>query len=633
MATHTDQRNADADQVIDLSKMSADKRAAMEVAESAREAQWTEPSFAQQLFMGTFNRTLVDTFPVQSEEDKAIGDAFCAELGAYLIKHLDAEQVDQTRTIPANVIDDLFRMGVFAMKVPKQYGGLGFTQVNYNRAMMLLASHCASTAVLVSAHQSIGVPQPLKLFGTEAQKKKYFPRFREHTISAFALTEPSVGSDPSKMATEAKLSADGSHYIINGEKLWCTNGPIADLMVVMCRTEPKIVNGVERAQITALIVEGKSHGIEVVHRCDFMGIRGIQNGLIRFHNVQVPAENVLWAPGKGLKLALTTLNTGRLTLPAACTGVAKQCLRIGREWGNERQQWGLPIGAHEAGREKLSFIASHTQAMEAVTWLTSHWADDHGKDIRIEAAMAKLFCSEIGWQIVDTTLQLRGGRGYEKGSSLKARGEKGYPVERMLRDMRINRIIEGTTDIMRLFLAREAMDPHLKLAADLLKKHTPVGTKLKAGAKLAGFYTGWYAKQWFNASLWERHDDMGILSGHYHYLQATAHRLARTIFHCMGLYQEKLERKQVLLGHLVEVGTELFAMAATCSHAIRLAGERHDDSPMTLADHFCREATRRIEGHFRDIASGDGRLMNQVGKGVLAGDFAWLEAGVQDPGL
>ena len=637
MSTHLDpqptaNRNDDAEQVIDLSKMSADKRAAMEVAESAREAQWTEPSFAQQLFMGTFNRTLVDHFPRQNDVDRAIGDEFCARLGSYLTANLDAEEVDQTRTIPEKVISDLFAMGVFAMKVPKEYGGLGFTQVNYNRAMMLLASHCASTAVLVSAHQSIGVPQPLKLFGTPAQKAKYFPRFKTGTISAFALTEPSVGSDPSKMATTADLTEDGTHFRINGEKLWCTNGPVAGLMVVMCKTAPKIVNGVERPQITALIVEGNSPGIEVVHRCDFMGIRAIQNGLIRFHDVLVPAENVLWAPGKGLKLALTTLNTGRLTLPAACTGVAKQCLRIGREWGNERQQWGLPIGAHEAGREKLAFIASHTLAMEAVTWLTSHWADDHGKDIRLEAAMAKLFCSEVGWQIVDTTLQLRGGRGYEKGSSLKARGEKGYPVERMLRDMRINRIIEGTTDIMRLFLAREAMDPHLKLAADLIARHTPVGTKLKAGAKLAGFYTGWYAKQWFNASLWERHDDMGILSGHFHYLQATAHRLARTIFHSMGLYQEKLERKQVLLGHLMDVGTELFAMTATCSYAIQLAGQRHDESPMQLADQFCREATKRIENHFRDLASGDGRLMNQVGKGVLAGDYAWLEEGVQDPG-
>ncbi len=173
--------------------------------------------------------------------------------------------------------------------------------------------------------------------------------------------------------------------------------------------------------------------------------------------------------------------------------MAKQCLSIARRWGNERVQWGLPVGQHEAGREKLAFIASTTLAMEAVSWLTSHWADEHDRDIRIEAAMAKLFCSEMAWKIVDMTMQLRGGRGYEKASSLKGRGEAPYPVERMMRDCRINMIIEGTSEIMRLFLAREAMDPHLRLAGDILKKNT-LGVKMKAGAKLASFYTGWYLK-------------------------------------------------------------------------------------------------------------------------------------------
>jgi len=619
----------DGELIIDTSKMSADKRSAMEVAESAREQEWKHPSFAQQLFMGTFAHQMITDFPVQTEEDKKTGDEFIATLDAYLQKHLDAEQVDATRTVPQDVVDELFRMGAFAMKVPKQYGGLGFTQVNYNRVMMHVASYCASTAVLLSAHQSIGVPQPLKLFGTEEQKKKYFPRFRQHSISAFALTEPSVGSDPSKMATEAKLTPDGKHYVINGDKLWCTNGPIADLLVVMCKTAPKLVNGKERTQITALIVERSTPGIEVVHRCDFMGIRGIQNGLLRFKDVKVPVENILLGEGKGLKLALTTLNTGRLTLPAACTGVAKQCLSIARRWGNSRVQWGLPIGQHEAGREKIAFMASTTLAMEAVSWLTSHWADRHDIDIRIEAAMAKLFCSEMAWKIVDMTMQMRGGRGYEKASSLAARGEVPYPVERMMRDTRINTIIEGTSDIMKLFLAREAMDPHLRLAADILKKHVPIGQKMKAGAKLASFYSGWYLNQWFNSSLWSQHDEMGVLADHYKFIHSTSHRLARTIFHNMGLYRDKLERKQVLLGHLMEVGTELFAMSATCSYASMLAKrEGGDASAITLADMFCRDAARRIESHFNAISHNDDQLMNAVGKAVLAGDMRWLEEGV-----
>jgi hypothetical protein len=359
-----------------------------------------------------------------------------------------------------------------------------------------------------------------------------------------------------------------------------------------------------------------------------MGIRGIQNGLLRFHDVKVPVENVLWGEGKGLKLALTTLNTGRLTLPAACTGVAKQCLSFARRWGNARHQWGLPIGQHEQGRHKLAFIASSTLAMEAVTWLTSHWAMEKSKDIRIEAAMAKLFCSEMGWKIVDTTMQMRGGRGYEKASSLKARGEQPYPVERMMRDMRINLIIEGTSEIMKLFLAREAMDPHLTIAADILKKNT-IGVKMKAGMKLATFYSGWYLKQWFNSSLWSQHDEMGALAPHYQYVHATAHRLARTTFHYMGLYRDKLERKQMLLGHLMDIGTELFAMAATCSYAKSLVERKAGDTtPFTLADYFCKESARRIERHFKDVSDNNEREMNQIGKQILAGDMRWLEDGV-----
>lgn len=622
-----DRRNADAGEVIDTSGMSAEKRQALEVAEAAREAQWTSPSFAQQLFLGGFDGGQLTAFPDQTPEDKAIGDAFIARLEAYLRAHLDPEQVDATRTIPQEVIDELFRMGVFAMKVPKDYGGLGFSQVNYNRVMMMLATWCASTAVLVSAHQSIGVPQPLKLFGTEAQKKQWFPRFREHTISAFALTEPGVGSDPSKMSTTATLSADGRHWILNGEKLWCTNGPIAGLLVVMARTPAKVVGGKERQQITAMVVEGSTPGIEVAHRCDFMGIRGIQNGLLRFRDVKVPVENVIWGEGKGLKLALTTLNTGRLTLPAACTGVAKSCLTICRRWGNERQQWGAPVGVHEAGREKLAFIASTTLAMEAVTWLSSHWADRHDKDIRIEAAMAKLFCSEMACRIVDLTVQFRGGRGYEKASSLKARGESPWPVERMYRDVRINTIIEGTSEIMRLFLAREAMDPHLRRAAPLLKRGGSLGGKLAAAAGLAAHYAWWYPRQWLHGGLIARHGEMGPLAKHWRFAHRGAHRLARTMFHQMGIHREQLEKRQVLLGHLMEIGTELFAISAVCSYARHLVRRDGEQGQTRLADYFCRCASRRIAAHYRALGGHDGRRMNALGKQVLAGEMEWLERG------
>jgi alkylation response protein AidB-like acyl-CoA dehydrogenase len=344
--------------------LSADGRRALEVAEAAREQSWQHPSFIGELFLGRFHPDMVLPFPEQSSVDRAIGDQFIDQLTRLLREKLDPDEVDRTRTIPEDVIESMKDMGVFAMKVPKEYGGLGFSQVNYNRAMMLIASYCGSTAVLVSAHQSIGVPQPLKLFGTQEQKERYLPRFRQGDISAFALTEPDVGSDPAQMKTTATPVEDDNFYEITGQKLWCTNGPIADVLVVMARTPDRVVHGKVRQQITAFIVEGGSPGLNVQHRCDFMGIRGIQNGLLEFDHVRVPKKNILLGEGQGLKLALTTLNTGRLTLPAACAGVGKQCLHIARVWAQEREQWGKSIGQHEACAQYIADIAASTFAMK-----------------------------------------------------------------------------------------------------------------------------------------------------------------------------------------------------------------------------------------------------------------------------
>jgi len=340
-------------------------------------------------------------------------------------------------------------------------------------------------------------------------------------------------------------------------------------------------------------------------------------------------ENIILGEGKGLKLALATLNTGRLTLPAAATGMGKYCLAVARDWGNERVQWGMPIGKHEAGAKKIAFIACSTFAMEAVTYLTSHMADDPKLDLRIEAAMAKLFCSELAWEVVDTTMQLRGGRGYEKASSLKGRGEKPYPIERLMRDCRINRIIEGTTDIMKLFLAREAMDPHLKVASDILKKNLPVGEKIQAGVKLAAFYSTWYPTQWVNSALVTSPTGLGKLGKHIAYVETTAHKLARTIFHYIGLYQDRLERKQHILGLLMEIGTELFAMSATCSFAVMKIDNNHDDlSPYYLANTFCLNSKRKIAHLFDELTENEDDKENKLANSVLNGEMKWLEEGV-----
>jgi len=612
---------------IDTSHMSKDKAAALEMAEYSREAKWEQPSFAGGLFMGHFQAELVTPFPLQDSSDKKVGDILLSKLIPFLKENLDPDAVDQTQTIPPKVIEGFTKMNLWAMKIPKEYGGLGLSQLNYSRVMSAVASYCGSTAVLLSAHQSIGVPQPLKLFGTQEQKEKYLPLFSQGAISAFALTEPEVGSDPARMTTTATPTEDGKFYILNGEKLWITNGPIADILIVMAKTPPKIKNGKEIPQITAFIVESKTPGFEVVHNCEFMGIRAIKNGLLRFTQVKVPRENILLGLGQGLKLAFVTLNSGRLTLPAAAVGMGKQCLNILRYWGNKRQQWGLPIGKHEAVATKIAQIQSKVFAMEAMTLLSSAWVDKGGKDIRIEAAMAKMFCSEVAWEIIDTTLQIRGGRGFETAQSLKARGELGLPVERMLRDCRINRIIEGTTDIMHLFLAREALDPHMTVAGELLLKHLPLDQKVKAGIKMAKFYLRWYPAQWIHTSaLKSYHDFPDKLARHMNSIERTSHELARGIFHAMGLYQNSLERRQVLLSQFVDIGTELFAMSATCSYACALLKiEPEDKTPYHLANYFCKEALRRIHKSFEALSDNDTVQANKLAKGFLQGEYKWME--------
>ena len=341
-------------------KLGKEKKESLELAEASRQDAWGAFSFVFQLFQGALKWDLVHPFPSEPPAEKTEGDKFLKELEEFLKANLDPDAVDETREIPEKVMKGLAEMGAFAMKVPKEFNGLGLSHTSYNRAVHLLGSFCGSTTALVSAHQSIGVPQPLILFGTEEQKKKYLPRFRQGAISGFALTESDAGSDPRMI----KTIEGGKYYLINGEKLWCTNGNIADILVVMAVTPPKMAGGREKKQITAFIVETNTPGFEAAYRCKFMGLNAIQNGLMRFKDVKVPRENMLMGEGEGLKLAFLTLNTGRLTLPAAVTGMGKWCLWVGREWASTRKQWGSPIGEHEAIASKLSYMSGTVDRLD-----------------------------------------------------------------------------------------------------------------------------------------------------------------------------------------------------------------------------------------------------------------------------
>jgi len=309
------------------------ERDASKVAEAARETEWQKPSFGKHLFLGRLRLGLIDPWPRPSAESVANGAAFRAAIEEFARTKVDNEVIERDARIPDEVITGLAELGAFGMKIDKSYGGLGLSNLDYCRSLMMIGSANASLSALLSAHQSIGVPQPLKLFGTPEQKKKFLPRLAAGEISAFLLTEPDEGSDPARLSTAAVPTEDGSEYVLNGVKLWATNGTVANLLVVMARV-PKSEG--HRGGITAFVVEADSPGVTVERRNAFLGLRGLENSVTRFHDVRVPAENVIGAEGQGLKIALTTLNTGRLSLPASCVGAVKWCLNVAREWGNAR---------------------------------------------------------------------------------------------------------------------------------------------------------------------------------------------------------------------------------------------------------------------------------------------------------
>lgn len=611
-------------------QINADK--SRQVAEESRE-QFDRPSFAKGLYMGAVDFSLIEPLPSALHPER--GQEFLPQLEAVL-DGIDPERIEAQARIPGEYIAQLRRIGAFGMKIPIEYGGLGLSLLDYGRALMRVGVVSPAIGALLSAHQSIGVPEPVKSFGTEEQKREYLPRCAAGAISAFLLTENDVGSDPARLGTEARLSHDGSHYILDGAKLWTTNGVVAELLVVMAAVQPHEALGQEpagRGGITAFIVEADTAGITVENRNQFMGLRGIENGVTRFRSVRVPAANRLGKEGSGLKIALSTLNTGRLSIPAMCAGAGKWSTKIAREWSAARVQWGHPVGKHQAVAGKLACIAASSYALEAVFEVSARLADAGMKDIRIEAALAKLWASETACTIADELLQIRGGRGFETAQSQAARGERAVPVEQMLRDLRINRIFEGSTEIMHLLIAREAVDAHLQAAGDLARAGSSIQDKARAAVDASGFYARWLPKLAMGAgSLPNSYAEHGPWAKHLRYVERTSRRLARQTFAGMARWQAGLEKQQVFLGHIVDIGAELFAMSAVIAKTTALpqspAGQR--DSAQDLALAFCEQAAQRCEEHFDRLWKNTTRTDGRIAADLLDGKFQWLEAGVRD---
>ncbi|MGA6826135.1 acyl-CoA dehydrogenase family protein [Nitrospira sp. NS4] len=550
---------------------------------------------------------------------------------------LDPERVDREGELPEPVLKTLADLGAFGIKIPKRFGGQEFTQSEYQKVATLCGSFDASLTVLLSAAQSIGVPEPLHLFGTEEQKARYLPRLARGEVSGFALTEQQVGCDIAKVETCAvRVTESGKTvgYRLSGEKFFITNSAkqdgefLSSLLVVIAR----IVDRPEELQdpqaqkhYGAFIVETRWPGCSVT-RLRFEGVRGIYNGVPTFKNVNVPIDNRLGSEDDGLRIALATLTVGRLTLPAACLGGLKQCLSVMRWWGRTRVQWNKPIGEHNLIGEKLCRAAAYTLALEAVMAFCGAWANRKG-DLRLESAAAKIIGSEWYWEVVNDLFQVRGGRGFMTVESQRKSGELAIPVMRMLRDARINLVWEGTSEILRIWMAREALSPYIEKGIAFLQG----SPSQRAEAAL------YYARMALRSSLPFLPPGPGAnIFGPDHarwvrFIESSSQSVTRATLAATLRHRQSLHHKQLLLQHVVNDSLRLFPMAATLWFTSQ-PEMRTKPGIRELAAYFCEDMEERLypaSSPTRRVLSRqkDATVYN-LARRIMQGHYAWLEEGI-----
>lgn len=427
-------------QMADLKNMKGVSEADRKLLEEAEELLGAEPEsmgFAKNLFWGRFREDLMLPYPEPSAEAKKECDELVERLETYLKNEHPSIQIDQEQEIPRWVIDRLFDLGVLGMTIPKEFGGLGMGITAYNRVLETIGKYCGSTAVLVSAHQSIGC-KAVMLFGTEEQKQKWLPKLAKEWVSAFCLSEPNVGCDAGGQETRCEVSEDGEYYILNGEKKWATSGAIAGLFTVMCKQN---IDGKDK--VTALVCHPDMPGIDIYSKNrSKCGIRGTWQARIRFKDVKVPKANLMHKEGRGLNVALTCLNYGRCTLSAGMLGGAKRAMDQAIRWSQTRYQFKAPLADKDLVKQRIAHMAALTYAMDSVLYMTTGMLDRHDEDIMVETAICKVFCSEMGWRAVNDAVQIMGGESYMTENE----------VERIFRDSRINTIVEGSNDLMWSFI-------------------------------------------------------------------------------------------------------------------------------------------------------------------------------------
>jgi alkylation response protein AidB-like acyl-CoA dehydrogenase len=509
-----------------------------------------EPGFVKSLFFGRVRMDEVLPYPKQDDHEAQRTNELIARVDAFLKEHVDADWIDVHEEIPKHVIDGLAKLGVLGMTVPREYGGGGFSHSAYCRVLERISAHCASTAVLVGAHQSIGL-KALMLMGTEAQKREFLPRLASGEIlAAFSLSEPEVGSDAAGVQCSARLADDGKTWILNGSKRYATNAALAGMITVMAKTPITDAKGRTRDKVTAFLVTPDLPGFHVVsHNRPKMGVRGSWQATLEFTDMPVPADRILGQLGKGLKVALSVLDYGRCTLSAGCVGGAKRLLGLCVQRVKSRQQFGRSIGEFHLIKEKIARMAEQTFAMDALTYLAAGLVDRHSEDMMLETAVAKLFCSEGLWQIADDAVQVWGGEGYMRE----------HGIERALRDARINRIVEGTTEVMTAFVALLGMKGVGEEFESVLRagKH-PIGNF----GRLAQFARDQWRDIVVGAEVTGLHPQ---LEAEGHTLARLTHQLAKEVHRLLRTYKQDILDLQLLQGRIAWSAVDLYAMAAVIS--------------------------------------------------------------------
>ena len=569
-------------------------------------------SFAKSLFYGNIAEEMLFPLPKLSKEE-AENCRLLLDSVRSIFGKVDSAKLDEESKIPPALLQELKEMGLFGMNIPEVYGGLGLSHSVYARVAEDAAGFDYAVAVTLGAHQSIGL-KGILLAGTEEQKKKYLPRLATgEMVAAFALTEPGSGSDSQAMKAKAELTEDGEHYILNGQKIWITNGGFADLFTVFAKVNCEI-NGVKKERVTAFLVE-RAWGVTNGPEEKKMGIKASSTTTIYFDNIKVPKENILGELGKGFKIAMEVLNSGRLGLASGCVGASKGLIKLAVNHAKQRQQFGKPIIEFGMIQDKISRMMMMVYALECMTYTTTGLLDRGLKDYSVESACCKVFGSEALWEIVNESMQIAAGIGYMKE----------YPFERLMRDSRISMIFEGTNEILRVFIALSGMQGP---GEDLSGVAKAIRTPLKSYGVIAGFVAKRVRDSIYGDRLTKMHP---ILKREAAYVEELTPLFGKAVDKVLRRHGTAIADKEFALKRIANIAILLYAMSCTIARttmALENQGEENSRRELSLCKVFVDHSRKKIHGFLVEMDENDDEIQKEITGWAQKSDgypFKWLE--------